>query len=434
MEEINMAKYETWEILQMIEEEDVKFIRLQFVDIFGTIRNIAVTAGQMEKALAGKCMVDGYSIAGMKELGYDRVYLKPDIDTFTILPWRPQQGKVARFLCDLMDQEGNDIAESPRYILRRVLKKAKQQGYSFDLDPECEFFLFETDEEGNPTTRTREKAGYLDVAPLDQGENARRDMILTLEEMGFEIESSHHEDAPAQHEVDFKQAQGVKVADQIVTFRSTVRTIAQRHGLHATFMPKPQTDFPGSALSLNISGFRDGKNMFADPQAENGLSQEAYSFIAGLLSHMNGMAAIANPIVNSYKRLKPGYHAPTELFWSLNDYRAPIRVVKGKEGDTHIEWTLPDGAANPYLLIAMVVASGLNGIQEKMIPLKADEKAGALPGTLKESLTALEKDEFLRNVCGESYVRTYLKEKTKEWELYTQEVTDWELKEYLHRF
>ncbi len=434
MEEINMAKYETWEILQMIEEEDVKFIRLQFVDIFGTIRNIAVTAGQMEKALAGKCMVDGYSIAGMKELGYDRVYLKPDIDTFTILPWRPQQGKVARFLCDLMDQEGNDIAESPRYILRRVLKKAKQQGYSFDLDPECEFFLFETDEEGNPTTRTREKAGYLDVAPLDQGENARRDMILTLEEMGFEIESSHHEDAPAQHEVDFKQAQGVKVADQIVTFRSTVRTIAQRHGLHATFMPKPRTDFPGSALSLNISGFRDGKNMFADPQAENGLSQEAYSFIAGLLSHMNGMAAIANPIVNSYKRLKPGFHAPTELFWSLNDYRAPIRVVKGKEGDTHIEWTLPDGAANPYLLIAMVVASGLNGIQEKMIPLKTDEKAGALPGTLKESLTALEKDEFLRNVCGESYVRTYLKEKTKEWELYTQEVTDWELKEYLHRF
>lgn len=429
-----MAKYETWEILQMIEEEDVKFIRLQFVDIFGTIRNIAVTAGQMEKALAGKCMVDGYSIAGMKELGYDRVYLKPDIDTFTILPWRPQQGKVARFLCDLMDQEGNDIAESPRYILRRVLKKAKQQGYSFDLDPECEFFLFETDEEGNPTTRTREKAGYLDVAPLDQGENARRDMILTLEEMGFEIKSSHHEDAPAQHEVDFKQAQGVKVADQIVTFRSTVRTIAQRHGLHATFMPKPRTDLPGSALSLNISGFRDGKNMFADPQAENGLSQEAYSFIAGLLSHMNGMAAIANPIVNSYKRLKPGFHAPTELFWSLNDYRAPIRVVKGKEGDTHIEWTLPDGAANPYLLIAMVVASGLNGIQEKMIPLKADEKAGALPGTLKESLTALEKDEFLRNVCGESYVRTYLKEKTKEWELYTQEVTDWELKEYLHRF
>lgn len=429
-----MAKYETWEILQMIEEEDVKFIRLQFIDIFGTIRNIAVTAGQMEKALAGKCMVDGYSIAGMKELGYDKVYLKPDIDTFTVLPWRPQQGKVARFLCDLMDQEGNDIEESPRYILRNVLEQAKKEGFIFDLDPECEFFLFETDEEGNPTTKTREKAGYLDVAPLDQGENARRDMILTLEEMGFEIESSHHEDAPAQHEVDFKQAQGVKVADQIVTFRSTVRAIAQRHGLHATFMPKPRTDLPGSALSLNISGFRDGKNMFSDPNAENGLSQEAYSFIAGLLAHMNGMAAIANPIVNSYKRLKPGFHAPTELFWSLNDYRAPIRVVAGKERETHIEWTLPDGAANPYLLIAMVVASGLRGIREKMVPLKVDEKSGALPGTLKESLYALEQDEFLRSVCGDSYVRTYLKEKKREWDLYTQEVTDWELKEYLHRF
>lgn len=197
-----MAKYETWEILQMMEEEDVKFIRMQFVDIFGTIRNIAVTAGQMEKALTGKCMVDGYSIAGMKDMGYDKVCLKPDLDTFTVLPWRPQQGKVARFLCDLMDQEGREVPESSRYILKKVMDEAGQEGYSFDLDPECEFFLFETDEEGNPTTRTREKAGYLDVAPLDQGENARRDMILTLEEMGFEIESSHHEDAPAQHEVD----------------------------------------------------------------------------------------------------------------------------------------------------------------------------------------------------------------------------------------
>ncbi len=293
------------------------------------------------------------------------------------------------------------------------MDEAGQEGYSFDLDPECEFFLFETDEEGNPTTRTREKAGYLDVAPLDQGENARRDMILTLEEMGFEIESSHHEDAPAQHEVDFKQARGVKVADQIITFRSTVRTIAQRHGLHATFMPKPRTDLPGSALSLNISGFRNGRSLFADQEMENGLSREAYSFIAGLLTHMNGMAAFSNPIINSYKRLKPGFHAPTELFWSLNDYRAPIRVVTGREGEIHMEWTLPDGAANPYLLIALVVSAGLNGIRERMVPLKADEKAGKLPGTLKESLDALEQDAFLKQVCGERYVETYLKEKKK---------------------
>ena len=429
-----MSKYSKDDIIRMVEEEDVEFIRLQFTDIFGMLKNVAITAGQLPKALENRCIFDGSAIEGFVRIDESDMYLYPDLDTFEIFPWRPQQGKVARLICDVYGVDQKPFEGDPRYVLKQAAAKAADMGYTFHVGPECEFFLFETDEEGNPTTRTREKAGYLDVAPLDQGENARRDMILTLEEMGFEIESSHHEDAPAQHEVDFKQAQGVKVADQIVTFRSTVRTIAQRHGLHATFMPKPRTDLPGSALSLNISGFRDGKNMFADPQAENGLSQEAYSFIAGLLSHMNGMAAIANPIVNSYKRLKPGFHAPTELFWSLNDYRAPIRVVKGKEGDTHIEWTLPDGAANPYLLIAMVVASGLNGIQEKMIPLKADEKAGALPGTLKESLTALEKDEFLRNVCGESYVRTYLKEKTKEWELYTQEVTDWELKEYLHRF
>lgn len=429
-----MAKYEKWEILQRIEDEDVKFIRLQFVDLFGTIKNIAVTAGQMEKALAGKCMIEGHNIPGMKELGYGTLLLQPDIDTFTILPWRPQQGKVARFLCDLTDREGRFIQESPRQILRTVLLKAEEDGYDFDIDPECEFFLFETDEGGNPTTYTREKANYLDVAPLDQGENVRRDMILTLEEMGFEIQSSHHEDAPAQHEVDFRQAKGIRAADQIVTFRTTVRTIAQRHGLHATFMPKPRTDLPGSSMAIHITGFQDGKNIFADEQAENGLSQEAYSFIAGLLAHMNGMAAIANPIINSYKRLKSGFHAPTELFWSLTDREAPIRVTKGSEGQIRIEWLLPDGAANPYMLIAFAVAAGLSGIREKMVPLKAGEKAGALPGTLKEALQAFGQDTFLQKICGNRYADVYIREKSKEWDLYTKEVTDWELREYLHRF
>lgn len=429
-----MAKYEKWEIIQMIEDEDVKFIRMQFVDLFGTIKNIAITAGQVEKALSGKCMIEGHSVLGMKELGYDALFLKPDVDTFTILPWRPQQGKVARFLCDLTDENGNFIKESPRQILREVLAKAAEEGYDFDVDPECEFFLFETDEEGNPTTETKEKANYLDVAPLDQGENARRDMILTLEEMGFEIESSHHEEAPAQHEVDFKQAKGVRTADQIVTFRTTVRTIAQRHGLHATFMPKPRTDLPGSAMALNITGFQNGKNIFADEEAENGLSQEAYSFIAGLLDHMNGMAAISNPIINSYKRLKSGFHAPTELFWSVKDQSAPIRVTKGSGGQVRIEWLLPDSTSNPYMLIAFAVSAGLAGIKEKMVPLKVDEKAGNLPGTLKEALHAFEEDGFLKEICGQRYAEVYIREKSKEWDLYTREVTDWELREYLHRF
>ena len=429
-----MEKYRKTEILQIVEEEGVEFIRLQFTDMFGTLKNVAVPVSCLEKAMDDRCTIDLASLNGFAKEEETELYLKPDFSTFTILPWRPQNGKVARFLCDVCTEDGSEYELSPRLILKRALEKAEKQGYTLEVNPECEFFLFHTDDDGMPTTVSHERAGYLDTSPIDLGENTRRDIILTLEEMGFEIESSHHEDAPAQHEVDFKQARGVKVADQIITFRSTVRTIAQRHGLHATFMPKPRTDLPGSALSLNISGFRNGRSLFADQEMENGLSREAYSFIAGLLTHMNGMAAFSNPIINSYKRLKPGFHAPTELFWSFNDYRAPIRVVTGREGEIHMEWTLPDGAANPYLLIALVVSAGLNGIRERMVPLKADEKAGKLPGTLKESLDALEQDAFLKQVCGERYVETYLKEKRKEWGFYTREVTDWELKEYLHRF
>lgn len=429
-----MAKFTEREILEMIEDEDVKFIRLQFVDLFGMLKNIAVTAGQMEKALAGRCRVEGFHITGMNELGHRQIFLKPDLDTFAILPWRPQQGKVARFLCDLTDRQGNLLEESPRCILRRVLEEAKKEGYHIDLYPECEFFLFQTDEEGRPTTETGEMAGYLDVAPLDGGENARRDMILTLEEMGFEIKSSHHENAPAQHEVDFKPSRGVKVADQVVTFRSTVRTVAQRHGLHATFMPKPRTDLPGSAMSLNIAVFRDGKNIFTDPAAADGMSRKAHGFIAGLLEHMNGITAISNPVVNSYKRMKARFYAPTERFWSKEDYHAPILVTEGENREICVEWKLPDGAANPYLTIAAAVAAGMDGMrQDKELP-PVEEKAGALPGTLKEAIAAFAEDAFLRNTVGEGYASMYIKEKQKEWERYAKEVTDWEMREYLHKF
>ena len=429
-----MANYTREDILRIAEEEDVEFIRLQFTDIFGMMKNTAITFSRLENALNNECMIDVSSMEGFYRNGEDDLYLYPVLDTFCILPWRPQQGKVARLICDVYRADGTPYKESPRYILKQAKELAAAKGYTFQVNPECEFFLFETDEGGNPTTYTREKANYLDVAPLDQGENVRRDMILTLEEMGFEIQSSHHEDAPAQHEVDFRQAKGIRAADQIVTFRTTVRTIAQRHGLHATFMPKPRTDLPGSSMAIHITGFQDGKNIFADEQAENGLSQEAYSFIAGLLAHMNGMAAIANPIINSYKRLKSGFHAPTELFWSLTDREAPIRVTKGSEGQIRIEWLLPDGAANPYMLIAFAVAAGLSGIREKMVPLKAGEKAGALPGTLKEALQAFGQDTFLQKICGNRYADVYIREKSKEWDLYTKEVTDWELREYLHRF
>lgn len=425
-----MAKYTAQEIMSLIEEEDVKFIRLQFVDFFGELKNIAITAGQIGKALSGKCRVDGFHIRGMKYLGYNSFYLQPDLDTFAILPWRPQHGKVARFLCRLNDENGNPIPEGSRTILVNAMKKAAGEGYSFDLKPNCEFFLFLNDEDGKPTTLTGERAGYLDIAPLDKGENARRDVILTLEEMGFEIESSNHETAPGQHAVVFRQSEGIRVADQIETFRATIRTVAERHGLHATFMPKPRTDLMGSAMAFTISMRKDGKDLFRG-EGENWYSAEALSFVTGIMDHQNGIAAFSNPIINSYKRLKARFFAPTELFWSTKDYYAPLRIVKNDNGGVSVEWKLPDGAANPYLTIAMAIAAGIDGIRRGAKPVPEDEKIGSLPATLRESVSAFEEDDFLCGVCGERYAKMYVKEKMTEWERYSKEVTDWEIREYL---
>jgi glutamine synthetase len=425
-----MAKYTAQEIISMIDEEDVKFIRLQFVDFFGELKNIAITAGQIGKALAGKCRVDGFHIRGMKYLGYNSFYLQPDFDTFAILPWRPQHGKVARLLCSLNDENGDPIADGSRSILVNAMKKASAEGFSFDLKPNCEFFLFQNDEDGRPTTITGERAGYLDIAPLDKGENARRDVILTLEEMGFEIESSNHETAPGQHAVVFRQSEGIRVADQIETFRATIRTVAERHGLHATFMPKPRTDLMGSAMAFTISMRKDGKDLFAG-NGSRWYSDEALSFVTGIMEHQNGIAAFSNPIINSYKRLKARFFAPTELFWSTTDYYAPLRIVKNDNGGVSIEWKLPDGAANPYLTIAMAIASGVDGIRRGAKPIPEDEKIGSLPATLRESVTAFEEDTFLHGVCGERYADMYIKEKMSEWERYSREVTDWEIREYL---
>ena len=427
-----MARYSKNEIIDLIEDEDVKFVRLQFVDLFGELKNIAITAGQIQKALAGKCKVDAFHIQGMHELGYDSVYLKPDLDTFAILPWRPQHGKVARFLCDLMDINGRMIEESPRYILRRVMENAERKGYSFDIHPNCEFFLFMNDENGHATTHTGEAAEYLDVAPLDKGENARRDVILTLEEMGFEIESSHHEMTPGQHAVDFKSAKGVRMADQIVTFRTTIRTIAVRHGMHATFMPKPRTDLPGSAMRLTITIYKDGKNVLNGKGGEV-FSPEAMACVAGMLKHQNAMAAFANPIVNSYKRLKAKFFAPSELFWSTTNYYAPVRLAGGEQNQVYMEWKLPDGAANPYLMLAQAVAVCVEAMDLKLTPPAEDEKLGLLPATLLESIHAFRNDEYLRGICGDRYAEAYIREKEEEWETYSREVTDWEIEQYLRR-
>jgi glutamine synthetase len=433
--------------MNLVEENDVEFIRLQFTDIFGTLKNVAITASQLQKAMDNKCMFDGSSIEGFVRIEESDMYLFPDLDTFEMFPWRPQQGKVARLICDVYSPDQTPFEGDPRYILKKVLKEASDMGYSFNVGPECEFFLFHTDDNGSPTTTTHEKAGYFDLGPLDLGENARRDMVLVLEEMGFEIEASHHEVAPAQHEIDFKYDDALKTADNIMTFKLVVRTIAKRHGLHATFMPKPKYGVNGSGMHVNMSLSKDGKNIFDDPDGELGLSEDAYYFIAGIMKHIQGMAAITNPLVNSYKRLVPGYEAPVYVAWSAKNRSPLIRIPASRGASSRIELRCPDPAANPYLTLAVCLAAGLDGIKNKLTPPKSvdkniftmteeeKEKYGitSLPGTLEEAIKALEADQFILDVLGEHLATKYIEAKKDEWDAYRTKVTEWEIDEYLYK-
>lgn len=440
-----MSKYTKEDIWRMIEEEDVEFIRLQFTDIFGTLKNVAVTTSQLERVLNNEIMFDGASIEGFARVEQSDMFLRPDLDTFAIFPWRPQQGKVARFLCDVYRPDGTPFAGDPRHVLKRTVQEAAEMGYQMDVGPECEFFLFHTDDEGNPTTITHEKAGYFDVGPLDLGENARRDMILTLEDMGFVVEASHHEDAPAQHEIDFHYDEALKTADDIMTFKLAVKTIAKRHGLYASFMPKPKTGVNGSGMHINMSLARDGVNVFYDGQDCNHLSKEGYWFIGGIMKHIAAITAIANPLVNSYKRLVPGYEAPVYIAWSMRN-RSPLIRIPAQTGTTQrIELRSPDSATNPYLAIAVCLAAGLDGIRNQIEPPASvegnifamseeeREKAGIkyLPTSLAEAIDGLEQDVLIREVLGEHISRKYIEAKKEEWKEYCAAVSSWEIDRYL---
>lgn len=432
------------EILQMVENEDVEFIRLQFTDMFGTLKNVAVTATQLQYMKDNRYLIDGSCMYGELRNGEEDMYLCPDLDTFVILPWRPQQGKVARLLCDVCRADGTPLAVSPREILKKTMEKVEKEGYTFQIDPECEFFLFHEDENGVPTTVTHEKAGYMDISPLDLGENARRDMVLNLEDMGYEIESSHHETAPAQHEIDFKFSGANEMADCVMTFKMAVRTIAKRHGLHATFMPKPRAEVNGSGMHIHFALYKDGKNIFADPDDVNGLSEDAYHFIGGLLAHSEEMAAITNPLVNSYKRLVPGYDAPTELTWTKNNQNSLIRISNLRSDSLAIELRSPDASANPYLVFAVCIAAGLDGIQQKLYPTKAsdrsfsesDQKAmniGNLPLNLDDALTHFENSTWIQSVLGKKFCEEYAAAKKEEWLNYMRQVSEWEISQYLYK-
>ena len=417
------------EIMEMIEEEDVEFIRLQFTDVLGNLKNIAITPEQLYKVGNNLYAFDSAAVFDDLYDPEEELYLRPDFDSFVILPWRPQQGKVGKFICDICYRDGNVYDMSPRTILKNVLSEALKKGYSFNVDPECEFFLFHSDDNGCPTTITHEKAGYLDVGPIDFGENARRDMVLTLEDMGFEIESSHHEKSAAQHEIDFAQDEALATADNLMTFKFAVRSIAKRFGLYATFMPKPKTDVAGSGLHLNISMYKDGKNLFCSEDGKP--SETAIYFMGGLMAHAKALCAITNPLVNSYKRLMSGYGAPRKIDWSTKGEKTLLKYHNNSD-DSKVELRLPDPAANPYLAIAVSIAAGLDGIERQIEPgAERNSESADLPGTLKEAIAKFGKDPLMEEVLGADFVKVYKKIKNNEWSEYMLQVSDWEVEKYL---
>ena len=433
------------DIVRIVEEEDVKFIRMQFVDVLGQMKNVAITVSQLDRALDGEISIDGSSIEGFTSVNESDQYLVPDLDTFCIYPWRPQRGKVARFICDVYNADGTPFVGDPRAVLKRVVDRATKMGYTFNVGPECEFFLFQTDEEGKPTTKTNDEAGYFDLGPLDHGEATRREICLALEELGFEVEASHHEAAAGQHEIDFKYDDALRTADNIMTFKLGVKVLAQRNGLHATFMPKPIFGVSGSGMHINMSLFRDGKNVFYNPNGERELSSEAYAFMAGLLTHVRGFTAVTNPLVNSYKRLVRGYEAPTYVAWSSSNRSSLIRIPASRGVGTRIELRSPDPCCNPYLALAVCLAAGLDGIERFMTPpsevtenLYEMDEAGRrakgiedLPGDLNEALELMQQDQIVMDTLGSHVGQAYLDSKKAEWEAYRAHVSDWEREKYI---
>ena len=440
--------YSKEDILAMVEENGVKFIRLQFTDILGTLKNVAITDRQLEKALNNQCMFDGSSINGFVRVEESDMYLRPDLDTFVIFPWRPQQGKVARLICDVYMPDGTPFEGDPRYILKKAINKAEAMGYTMNVGPECEFFLFEVDNDGNPTLKTNDKGSYFDLGPIDLGENARRDMTLALEDMGFEIETSHHEVAAGQNEIDFKYADALVTADNVTTFKYVVKSIAQRHGLYATFTPKPLHGVNGSGMHVNISLIKDGKNAFYNEEDQLGLSSVAYNFIAGVLKHIKEICPITNPLVNSYKRLVPDYEAPVYIAWSAKNRSPLIRVPSARGEGTRIEFRSPDPSSNPYLVLACLLLAGLEGIKDNLEPPKCidrnifnlsreerkRENIENLPESLHEAIAYMQKSDLVKEALGKNTFEYYIKAKEVEWDNYRTQVHQWEINSYLSKY
>ena len=435
-------------ILSMAEEMDVKFIRLQFTDIFGVLKNVSIPVQQLSKALGGEIQFDGSSIEGFVRIEESDMNLVPDPDTFVLFPWRPKEGGVARLICDVYNSDGTPFSGCPRGRLKKVIAEAQEMGYFMNAGPEAEFFLFHTDADGLPSLTTHDQAGYFDLTPVDLGENARRDMVLSLQEMGFEIEASHHEVAPGQHEIDFKYNNALATADNLVTFRFAVRTVAQRHGLHASFMPKPIYGINGSGMHTHQSLFKGDTNAFYNPNDKYELDEIAYNYIAGLMEHVQAFTAITNPTVNSYKRLVPGFEAPVYIAWSQRNRSPLIRIPARRGTGTRVELRSPDPSCNPYLALAVMLKAGLDGIKRKLMPVdpvdcniytitkdeREERNIGTLPANLEEAVNELGKNPVMLDAIGEHIWGRFKEAKAIEWDAYRTAVHPWEVNRYLAKF
>ena len=437
------------DIKQIIKERNVRFIKLQFVDINGQVKNISIPASHIDKILANEIMLDGSSIKGYRSIETSDMFFYPDKNTFEILPWRDMEGyESARIICDIYNADGTPFEGCPRCNLKRLMNEAKKLGFTMNMGPEAEFFLFSKDENGDITTSTMDNAGYYDVGPEDLGEDVRSDIVNTLQEMNFDIEASHHEVADGQHEVDFKYADILTTADNVATFKVVVKAIAALHDLHATFMPKPIYGINGSGMHCNISLFKDGKNAFYDENAEYQLSDTAKYAIGGLLKHVKSITAILNPTVNSYKRLVPGYEAPVYLAWSLANRSALLRVPAKRGVATRVELRSPDPACNPYLAFATILEACLDGIRNKIEPPapvesniykltnkeRKRQKIDSLPGTLIEAVDLMNKSLVANAALGQHIMNEFILAKEKEWDDYRTCVTQWEIDKYLARY
>ena len=445
-----MEKYSTKEqIKEIVEKENVRFLRLMFTDILGRIKNVEVPISQLDIVLDNKMMFDGSSIEGFVRIEESDMYLYPDLSTWMIFPWESEKGKVARLICDVYGTDGKPFAGDPRSNLKRIVKEMKDLGFTgFNIGPEPEFFLFKLDENGNATKKLNDQGGYFDYAPVDLGENCRRDIVLELESLGFEVEASHHECAPGQHEIDFKYADAIEACDNIQTFELVVRTIARKHGLHATFMPKPLHGIAGSGMHINMSLFNEDGNAFYDENGEDQLSETAYHFLGGLLEHARGYTAVCNPIVNSYKRLVPGYEAPVYVAWRGKNRSPLVRVPSSRGLSTRLELRSVDPTANPYLAMAVLLQAGLDGIKRKINPPKAvdrniyvmteEERAEAhitdLPSTLHNAVKAMREDETVKEALGNHIFNNFIEAKRMEWDAYRQSVSEWEREQYLEMY